>query len=351
MIHEQSISMNMKAEEIIQEAITALGKQPGIRVRTGSKGSGKGKRDKEQAIFIKTGKEELEFAVELRNEIRMVHLPLLLEKRAGQGKEHWLLVSQYIPKPMKEDMKNQGINYLEASGNCFIRQGALFLLVNDQPVSAVRMPEQGKLWKHSGLKFLFLILQHPQLINAPYRTIAKASGIALGNIGSLIDELKKEGYAKADANGQLHIDQLQQLENKWVELFAAVLLPKLRKGRFRFAGVEGIKADWKKIPANQFLWGGESAGAILTRYLQPEKLTLYSTHSRMDLMKALKLVPDDKGPVELLEQFWDDEDLVYPGKESRTVPPLLAYAELATSMDSRNRETAERIRNLSLHHD
>jgi hypothetical protein len=35
-------------------------------------------------------------------------------------------------------------------------------------------------------------LQNPEIINAPYRTLVKTSGIALSNIGSFIEELKRK---------------------------------------------------------------------------------------------------------------------------------------------------------------
>jgi hypothetical protein len=57
-------------------------------------------------------------------------------------------------------------------------------------------------------------------------------------------------------------------------------------------------------------------------------------------MKHLRLVPDPAGNVEILDVFWNDQ-LNY---KQGLVPPLLAYADLVTSLDSRNRETAVRIK-------
>jgi len=58
-------------------------------------------------------------------------------------------------------------------------------------------------------------------------------------------------------------------------------------------------------------------------------------------MKKLKIVPDQNGDVELLRPFWNEEVFL---RELDTVPPLLAYAELISSIDSRNRETAMRVK-------
>lgn len=340
----------MISEKIIKEALIQLQKQAGISVKEVPLGklSKHGKLTMDSRVRVKAGKEVIEFAVQVKNEIRKIHLPGLLELIERRKEEDWLIISQYIPKPLKEELRSLGINYLEASGNCFIRHGSLYLYINDQMVTPARLPEVGKLWKVSGLKFLFVVLQNPEMINAPYRTLAKASGTALGYIGSFIDELKKEGYVKSNQKDILFIENRDQLLNKWVELYSSVLRPKLKLGNFRFMGIEGVTDYWKNVPTTHILWGGEAAGALMTNYLRPEKLTMYSSFPKIQLMKELKLVPEESGQIELMEAFWNEDEIKLSGKKLGTVPPLLAYADLATSLDSRNRETAEKIKNLYL---
>jgi len=60
-------------------------------------------------------------------------------------------------------------------------------------------------------------------------------------------------------------------------------------------------------------------------------------------MRDLRLVPDPHGKVEIVEIFWNPGDY-QTETQQKTVPPLLAYAELINSLDSRNRETAQRIK-------
>lgn len=293
------------------------------------------------ALEIKLGKQKVRFRVEVKNEIREQNLPLLLNQ-VKKTKGNWILICQYIPKPVKETLKNLGINYLEAAGNCFIRKDGLFFYINDRAVTELRQPKEGKLWKQTGLKFLFGILLKPELLNMPYRRMAEITGVALGNIGPFIQELKDEGFLK---EGKKDNGPFQFLENKklllqkWTELFNAVLKPKLKQGTFRFLD-KADQFDWENLPDNDFYWGGETAGARLTNFLKPERFTVYTRKAKTIIMQQLKIVPDANGTVELMEKFWNDE-LDY---KQGTVPPLLAYAELITNLDSRNRETAERIK-------
>lgn len=63
-------------------------------------------------------------------------------------------------------------------------------------------------------------------------------------------------------------------------------------------------------------------------------------------MSALKLIPSDaQGEIEVLKYFWNKNHPIFAStiQLSEAVPPILAYAELVTSNDSRNIDTAQRI--------
>jgi hypothetical protein len=297
---------------------------------------------------LRFGKLKTQFWVEIKNEIREQNLHGILNQ-VKKNPAEWLLICQYIPKPIKEELKNRAINYLETAGNCFIRKDGLFFYINDKAVTKHRQPKEGRLWKQAGLKFLFGILIKPELLNTPFRAIAEITTVALGNIGPFIEELKEEGYVKDGVdNGKtfLLLENKEMLRNKWVELFNAVLKPKLKQGRFRFLNKNDLQ-NWQETTeaANgKFYWGGEPAAALLTGYLHPEFFTIYTKAPKTDIMKHLRLVPDKNGNVEIVDIFWNPIILDYLTKNKQTVPPLLAYAELITSLDSRNRETAERIK-------
>lgn len=292
-------------------------------------------------VEIKVGNQAIEFPTIIKNEIREHNLPELLQKLQHNKKEG-LLVCRYIPKPIKEILKNQGINYLETTGNCFIRKEGLYFYINDKTVTKERQTKDGKLWKTAGIKFLFGILLQPTLLNEPYRKMAEITDVALGNIGPFLEELKNEGFLKEgieNGNQILFLENLETLRNKWIAMFNAVLKPKLNQGRFRFVD-KLIFGHWEQLPNADFYWGAETAGAVLTNHLHPEIFTIYTKQPKIILMKHLRLVPDPAGNVEILDVFWHDQ-LNY---KQGLVPPLLAYADLVTSLDSRNRETAVRIK-------
>jgi hypothetical protein len=287
-------------------------------------------------IEIRLNQHKETFNIELKQELRSFNFSNSLINK-NKNEKPFLLISQYIPKPLREELKKRNINYLEVSGNCFIKTSKIFIYINDQKVSKTRIPQEGKLWKAAGLKFLFAILRFPELLNKPYRIIAEESEIALGNIGGLLEELSREGFLKKGFNEQYFIENQNRLIERWAEAYKANLRPKLLMGNFKFLDKEMSKS-WKTLQGDNFKWGGENAGALLTKFLQPEKFIIY-TKDKNKLMRSLKLVPDPQGEIEVLGQFWPDKE-----SEESIVPSLLAYSDLITSFDSRNIETANRIK-------
>ena len=64
-----------------------------------------------------------------------------------------------------------------------------------------------------------------------------------------------------------------------------------------------------------------------------------------NLILEQQLRPDVNADIEALEAFWDvaEEAAWQGGYPNDTVPPLLAYADLMATTDSRNLETARMI--------
>jgi hypothetical protein len=146
-------------------------------------------------------------------------------------------------------------------------------------------------------------------------------------------EIKNQGYL-LDKNSRRLIRK-KELLDKWIAGYAEKLRPKKLIGRFT-----SMKPDfWQNAEIDQFdaQWGGEVAAYRLTRYLKPEILTIYTKKPVHDITVGLKLRQDNNGNIELRERFWNFQN---PELDKTMVPPLLVYADLLGSGDSRNIETA-----------
>jgi hypothetical protein len=201
--------------------------------------------------------------------------------------------------------------------------------INDAKAVKPTKPKAGTLWTVTGIKFLFAILRNEILLNKPYRDIAAAAGVALGNIGTMLQQLQDEGYIKKDKQGTTTLYNKDKLIEKWAVMYETKLRPKLIIGRYRF-----VDGDWigKKKVLPGIAWGGEAAATWYTGISVPEKITIYTQLPIGEVITDRKLIPDINGYAEVLHAFWEIDEII--------TPPLLTYADLIATFDSRNHEAA-----------
>jgi hypothetical protein len=131
----------------------------------------------------------------------------------------------------------------------------------------------------------------------------------------------------------------KELLDKWMITYKEVLQPTLETGKFRFADEKNFTHFRNIQLAENTYWGGEPAGDILTNYLRPGKLTIYTTETRNNLIKNYRLIPEPKGDITVYRKFWKDAFNYQPN----LVPILLVYTDLMNTGNSRCHETARMI--------
>ncbi len=92
------------------------------------------------------------------------------------------------------------------------------------------------------------------------------------------------------------------------------------------------------LPQNTF-WGGGMAAELMNNYLIPYKFILYTAQPFHEVMKTLKIIPDAKGNIFLIEKFWKGN--MY----DKRVHEYLVYADLIASGNPREIEAATKIYN------
>jgi hypothetical protein len=148
-------------------------------------------------------------------------------------------------------------------------------------------------------------------------------------------DLEARGHLTGDRPRRL-LDPRRLLE-EWVTHYPIALRPKLHSRRFDAPQELLAQTDLNPLQA---YWGGERAAERLTRHLKPGAITIYAHESVNRLVAALRLRARPAGNVEVLETFWNFEP--DPGYRD-LVPPVLTYADLLASSDSRNVEAANLI--------
>lgn len=260
-----------------------------------------------------------------------------------------VLVLPHITTDAADRLRGLGIQFVDTAGNAHLRTRDLFVYVTGRrPDKALLKKQHPATTAASGtraaLRIMFVLLCDPNLVKGTYREIAHAAGVALGGVGSIMEDLSARGLiVHAARKENRHLLQPEKLLQEWVINYPTRLRPKLRPQRFR-----APDRDWWKsaeISRHHAQWGGEVAADRYLGYLRPATVTIYADpapalRSRTRLIIENRLQPDPAGEVEFLDRFWT---LAPRQTNADLVPAALVYADLMATIDPRNIEVARML--------
>lgn len=278
--------------------------------------------------------------IEVKKELRKHQINQLLALKQRLGTETILVIANTIYPNAKEELRHLNIAYLEVNGNVYLNIDNNIIWIEAQkPVRPEK--ETNRAFTPTGLKVVFDIILEPDIINLTQREIANITKVGLGQINNVFRGLKEDRFLIPKSKNEFILNRKEDLFQKWLNAFEERLKPKIQIGNFRFVKHEEF-FKWNELILNKNLtfWGGEPAGNLLTNYLEPATLILYTEENKQDLIKHLKLLPDIEGNVNVYQKFWHTEWV-----NTQIVPPELAYADLIFANNHRCRETAEKIYN------
>ncbi len=280
-----------------------------------------------------------DLVTEVKTQLTAAALGPVLAKMRRYGRPA-LLVTDYVNPKLAERLREQEVFFLDGAGNAFVRDRGLYVFVTGRrnELERQRFQQRVRAFRPSGLKLIFALLSRPEMVGADYRTLAQATGVALGTVQWVMRDLTAASFVRrVDRTRRVLVRPAELLES-WAQGYAQDLRPRLLLGRFATADV----GWWKQTDPRKYgcLWGGEPAGARLTGFLKPGTLTLYADAVPAKLLIHQRFKRAEDGQVEVLKKFWRFADA---GEERGMVPAVLAYADLLAVGDSRTVEAANRL--------
>ncbi|MBI4594200.1 MAG: hypothetical protein HY728_08285 [Candidatus Rokubacteria bacterium] len=258
-----------------------------------------------------------------------------------------ILFADYVSPGNAQRLTEAEVDYVDAAGNLLIhRPGKLHLLKSGARPRTLAESRPARLFMPSGLQVLFVLLVEPAAAEMPYRELAVHSGVALGSIAVIMNELKGKGYLTRHRD-EARLVRRRELLERWVSGYSEQLRPKLLVGVF-VAPEKDAGANWQHLrevlrqrQIDSAVTGGLAADE-LTHHYRGEDLTAFVSVWPKGVLQQLRWLPSPTGPITLLRQFcpavrWS------MGGEQPVAHPLLVYAELLHSGRERERETARMI--------
>lgn len=277
------------------------------------------------------------YPILIKGQVQMSLLTQILDQKAESP--DLILAAEHIPGTVKAALRDSQINYLDSSGNMFLQlpDSRLIIYINDKKEKTTPPKHKDLAFTKKGLIVVFHLLSNPELVNEPQRTIQQVSATSLDTVNKVFASLKAQGFIRKKNEKEFRLDQKRNLFLKWIDAYEQKLKPSLLVGRYRFQNIEKERA-WDQIELNEAsFWGGEPGSDLLTNYLQPAVFQLYSTETKVELMKSYRFIPDPKGNIYVHVPF--GENLVTVKRTN----PLLVYADLVNSASYRNLEVAQKV--------
>jgi len=272
---------------------------------------------------------------EIKKEIRKHHIPQLKELQDKVGP--LMLVAERLYPNIKKLLNEAGIDWIDVAGNIHLEEGETLIWIDRHTTTPIQQ-KKNRAFTKTGLKVVFLFLYDETWLNKTYREIAEAADVALGNIKHVLDGLKEHEFIYAKNKDVLKLKNRDKLLDQWITAFADELKPRIQKGRYNFMNKE-VEQNCKDLPlGEQDQWGGEPAADLLTNDLKPVEYILYTKKNRVELMKELKLIPDENGKIGIREPYWTVENEL-----PNIAPRLVVYTDLMITGDPRNIKIAEEI--------
>lgn len=326
--------MTTHEQLILDRAALASERTTGIRARV-LLDAADGNAQSNVLVEVASDRRKYRFDAHVKNVDRF-ETPALV--KAQTQRKSPLLVAPYISREVAERCRQLRVPFIDTAGNAYFDAPGLFVYVVGLPRPAEERQNKFRALNPAGLKLTFALLCRPTLLTQNYRKIADDAGIGLGTVSSAMNDLETRGFFNLHTPApERRLLNPQRMLEEWVTHYPVTLRPKLTLGTFTADPEKLLETDLAK---QHSYWGGEPAAAMLTQYLKPLQFTIYTREPVAKLVAAGRLRAERNGNVEILEKFWNFDQ----SEDTRAVvPPLLAYADLLATGDSRNAEAARLI--------
>lgn len=377
MIREQLIKMNnLDITALIEEGINEY--LPGIRFESQEKIPLNTVCD---AVFDIKYRDQFSYRVTAisRRNLRPSTLALIESHLAGCESQFKMLAADYITPSIADTLRTKNIWFIDMAGNIYIDiPGKVFIFNIGNKKREVE--KRVSLISQANGRLFFYLLRNsvhdvvpgkrarsfngkkregeiksvrdgkngPQL-TAGYRKIAAGSMVSLGKVSQTLAELKRQGIIKIKKEGIFILQSLKLLE-LWVETYLGKVKPHLYRGTYKWPhGADFTKLERfsGQLKARVGI-GGERGGELYTGYLKPAFMDLWVPKDYIaGIKKQMKLMESQQGTVRIYSLFSNDilyDETLSKGSSLKLVHPLMVYADLLETSDTRCLETAQMVK-------
>lgn len=309
-------------------------------------------------VTWRSARRTIRYLVEEKRHLRHQDVAVIVDqlnrRRAALPAKHaadrLLILAPHVRTQQAVALERAEIDYLDLAGNVHLAAPGLFVHIEGRqpprvPATAPGRPNKG--W----IKAVMALLIRPDLVNAPYRTLAHEADVALGTTAKCMNDLALRGLLLEAKNGRTIRDR-QALVALWVQAYVEGLRPTLQERRLQVRA-EDKPQMWARLRAalteNGHPWAvtGADAAELRTHFFRADETEVYApirVIEARDIQKALVAQPAARsGNLLVIEPPGPLAVPTAVGGGIPVAPDLLAYAELRYRGTGQALEAAEML--------
>lgn len=257
-----------------------------------------------------------------------------------------IVFAKHINPAIAKALKTENIQFIDTVGNAYFKSEHIYVFnFGNKPKDTVthRKESQGKAFTPKGMQVVLALLLDSELVKKSFRSISEVTGVALGTVKLVMDDLVNLNYVHMVAKQRKLLNK-----NELVEGFLKNYSMKFRNKQALelFTTTDIERLDTIDISQYEALWGGEYAAEVYTNYLKASSRTIYlpeqykSAFIKQARLRKPKANENIDYAVNIITPYTKTE---YLEGNKELVHPFLVYAELITSGEPRQMETAEKL--------
>ncbi|WP_186313840.1 type IV toxin-antitoxin system AbiEi family antitoxin [Kocuria marina] len=258
--------------------------------------------------------------------------------------EPLLVLAPFVHPRSAQQLRNAGIRFLDAAGNAYLRfEGVLIDVRGRRPDPSITLRTRKartstNLFAPRRAQVVFALLSWPALLGASVRSIATAAKVSVGQAQSTLELLDEHDFLDRHTGSLLRREVLAE---HWADAFATGLGPKTLLHQFR-----GDPSRMELDGHGAIYVSGEQAAPWIR---DPETATLYVEEFSPEMALTNRWRADGTANIMVRSVFWAYPDQDVDPRFPTVAPPLLVYADLKSTRESRQLEAAQQIKESHAH--
>ncbi len=272
-----------------------------------------------------------------------------------------VLFAGYVPTELAAEMTKREINFVDRSGNCYLRLGDGYV-AQIQGRTAVRGDGEKSL-RSASVRVLLALATAPTLLAGATREIAaQAGGVSPQTVADVIELLRRRNIVTGQRERTWLANSAKPLLDLLVQVWPACA-NSLTVQRYRTRSQRADEIEAALTPQlaalGEWRWSGGLAVGKLTKAFSSNDVWIYLEQRPALLPRFDGMLPDPQGNVRLL---YSPGNAAFAGVEANanvenaveltrvpeyaaqhTVHPILVYLDALVSNDARTNEAAQEL--------